>query len=78
MSARSGLRFFCRHAEGAVCQRATRCSQPDLRHAMVFDDVENLEVEGLDALVSPGASAMLRYGPGEKGADPPMCAAIAG
>jgi hypothetical protein len=53
--------FYCRHVRGlrfANLQLAT--DQPDLRHAMMFDDTENVEIDGLDAQFSPGAAPMIR------------------
>ena len=53
--------FYCRHARGlrfVNLQLSTETA--DLRHAMMFDDVEDLEIDGLDARFWPGAEAMLR------------------
>ena len=36
-----------------------RTTDADQRHAMVFDDVENLAVDGFDASFWPGGAAML-------------------
>lgn len=53
--------FFCRHVRGLKFDRlALRTEKADLRHAMVFDDAEDVEITGLDAPFSPGAAAMLR------------------
>ncbi len=53
--------FFCRHAKNLVFENLTlRTDTADLRHAMVFDRVEQVSVDGLDASVSEGAAAMLR------------------
>jgi hypothetical protein len=53
--------FYCRHVRGLrFSDVRLRTDQVDLRHAMMFDDAENVELEGLDAQFSPGAAAMLR------------------
>jgi polygalacturonase len=53
--------FYCRHVRGIkFLGLKLQAEQPDLRHAMVFDDVEGLEIDGLQATSSPGAAAMLR------------------
>jgi len=53
--------LFCRHAEGLVFRNVElRTREPDLRHAMVFDDVRRLELHALDADWSEGAAALLR------------------
>jgi len=52
--------FYCRHARGLTFEDVRlRTDEPDLRHAMVFDDVEDLVIDGLDATFSPGAASML-------------------
>ncbi|MCX6910288.1 MAG: glycoside hydrolase family 28 protein [Verrucomicrobia bacterium] len=52
--------FYCRHAKGLRFSNIQlRIAAADLRHAMVFDDVENLAVDGLDAAFWPGGAAML-------------------
>lgn len=39
--------FFCRHAGNLAFRNVKlHTAQPDLRHAMVFDDVEDLRIEG--------------------------------
>jgi polygalacturonase len=53
--------FYCRHVRGlSFVNLQLRTGQADLRHAMVFDDVGDLAIDGLDARESPGAAAMLR------------------
>jgi hypothetical protein len=52
--------FYCRHVKGLRFSNIQlRTAAADLRHAMVFDDVENLAVDGLDAAFWPGGAAML-------------------
>jgi hypothetical protein len=36
-----------------------RAGNADLRHAMAFEEVENLAIDGLDAAFWPGGAAML-------------------
>lgn len=53
--------FYCRHVKGLRFSNVQlRTTEPDLRHAMVFDDVENLAVDGLDAQFWPGGAPMLK------------------
>ena len=53
--------FYCRHVRGVrFANLHLRTDEPDLRHAMMFDDVEDLEIDGLDAQFWPGAAPMLR------------------
>ena len=53
--------FYCRHARGLrFVNVRLATAQPDLRPAMVFDDVEDIELDGLQAPHSPGAPAMIR------------------
>ena len=52
--------FYCRHVKGLKLGNVTlRTAKPDLRHALVCDDVEELAIEGLDAVYAPGAAAIL-------------------
>ena len=52
--------FYCRHVNGLRFSNVElRTAAPDQRHAMVFDDLEHLEIDGLDAAFSPGGAAML-------------------
>lgn len=53
--------FYCRHAEGLVFRKVSvRTQQPDLRPAMVFDDVKRLKIEALETGHAQGALAVLR------------------
>ena len=52
--------FYCRHVKGLrFANVQLRTAAPDLRHAMAFDDVENLAIDGVDAAFWPGGAAML-------------------
>lgn len=52
--------FYCRHVKGLRFSNVQlRTAAPDLRHAMVFDDVENLAIDGIDAAFWPGGAAAL-------------------
>ena len=52
--------FYCRHANGLRFSNIRlQTDAADLRHAMVFDDVANLTLDGLDAGYWPGGAAML-------------------
>ncbi len=53
--------FYGRHVKGLRFSNVQlRTSAPDLRHAMVLDDVTDLAVDGLDAQFWPGAASTLR------------------
>jgi polygalacturonase len=53
--------FYCRHVDGLTfCNVQLRTAEPDLRHALVCDDVANLMIDGLHAAWWEGASAMVR------------------
>jgi polygalacturonase len=53
--------FFVRHVRGVTFRGLTLTTEkPDLRHAMVFDDAEDVTIDGLDATCSPDAAALLR------------------
>lgn len=53
--------FFCRHAKGLVFRKLKRhTAPPDLRHAMVLDDVDGLRIEGLEAPQAEAAAAPIR------------------
>lgn len=53
--------FYCRHVRGLkFVNLQLETTEPDLRHAMMFDDVEDVQITGLDAGVAPGAAAVLR------------------
>ena len=57
----SAYGFFCRHVKGLKFENVElRTASPDLRHAMVFDDAEDVTIDGLDAGFSGGAAAMIR------------------
>ena len=52
--------FYCRHVKGLrLSNIQLRAGSAALRHAMAFDEVENLAIEGLDAAFWPGGAAML-------------------
>jgi hypothetical protein len=53
--------FFCRHVEGLTLDNVRlQTSASDLRHAVVFDDVEKGVLDGLDAPFARGGAAMVR------------------
>jgi len=53
--------FYIRHVKDLTFENVElRASQPDLRHALVFDDAEDVVIDGLDAGFSPGAAPMIR------------------
>ena len=53
--------FYCRHVRGLKFVNVQlETTEPDLRHAMMFDDVEDVQITGLEAGFSPGAAAMVR------------------
>ena len=53
--------FYCRHVKGLKLENIElRTAQADLRHAMVFDDAEDVLIDRADAAFSPGAAAMIR------------------
>jgi polygalacturonase len=53
--------FYCRHARGLqFTNLQLRTDAADLRHAMMFDDVADIDIDGLDAQFSPGAAPMIR------------------
>ncbi|MGB2822303.1 MAG: glycoside hydrolase family 28 protein [Phycisphaerae bacterium] len=53
--------FYCRHVRRlSFVGLRLRTDEPDLRHAMVFDDAQDVTVRGLDAQFSTGAAALLR------------------
>lgn len=54
--------FYCRHVKGLKMQNVRlRTSSPDVRHALVAEDVADLWLDGLDPGGSPGAGAVLRF-----------------
>lgn len=53
--------FYARHVKGLKLSNVhLRTAKADLRHAVVFDDAENVAIDGLDAMFSPDAAAMVR------------------
>jgi polygalacturonase len=53
--------LYCRHVRGLkVRNLKLLLAAPDARHAVVFDDVEGLDVEALDCAHSPGAAAIVK------------------
>jgi polygalacturonase len=53
--------FYCRHARGLTFTRLElHTEKPDLRHALVFDDVRDVAIDGLDAAFSTGAAPLIR------------------
>jgi polygalacturonase len=54
--------FYVRHARGIRLTNVRLATEkPDLRPAVVCDDVENLSVDGLEAAWSAGAASMVRF-----------------
>jgi polygalacturonase len=54
--------FYVRHARGIRFTNVRLATEkPDLRPALVCDDVENLNVDGLEAAWSAGAVSMVRF-----------------
>ena len=52
--------FFCRHARGLVLDDIrVRTETPDARHALVCDDVEDLDVVALHPASQPGAEPVV-------------------
>lgn len=52
--------FYVRHVKGLRFSNVRlRSSKPDLRHAVMCEDVADLAVDGLDAKFWPGAAPML-------------------
>jgi polygalacturonase len=53
--------LFCRHARGVVLDDIrVRTETPDARHALVCDDVEDLDMIALHAASQPGAEPVVR------------------
>ena len=53
--------LYCRHVRGLRLQNVKLLlAAPDARHAVVFDDVEALDVDGLDCAYSPGAAPIVK------------------
>ncbi|MHC4353252.1 MAG: glycoside hydrolase family 28 protein [Planctomycetota bacterium] len=53
--------FYCRHVKGLTFTNVQlETAAPDLRHAMVCEDVEDVSIDGLDSEYSSGAASTLR------------------
>ena len=53
--------FYCRHVRGLKFENVQlETTEPDLRHAMMFHDADDVEIDGLNAGFSPGAAPLLR------------------
>ena len=53
--------FYCRHVSGLSLRSVQlRTDQPDLRHAFVCDDAEDVTLDKLDAPFSAGAAPIIR------------------
>jgi polygalacturonase len=53
--------FYCRHAKGLTFTNVQlKTDRPDRRHAMVFDDVRELRIVGIDAQFWSGGAPLLR------------------
>jgi polygalacturonase len=53
--------LYCRHVRGLRMNNVKmRTAAPDARHAVVFDDVETLDLDGLDCGYSSGAAALVK------------------
>jgi polygalacturonase len=53
--------LYCRHVRGLRLNNVKLLTTaPDARHALVFDDVEALDLDGLDCAYSPGAAALVK------------------
>lgn len=53
--------FYCRHVRGlSFTNVQLQTAEPDERHALVCEDVEDVSINGLDATCSPGAAATIR------------------
>ena len=53
--------FYCRHVKGlSLTNVRLQTTEPDLRHSLVCDDVQNVSIMGFDAQYSTGAAAMIR------------------
>ncbi len=54
--------FYCRHVKGLKLRNITlKTDQPDLRHALVCDDVEDMLIDTLDAVCDENAVSILRF-----------------
>ena len=53
--------LYCRHVEALTLRNVQfHTRRPDLRHAVVADDVKQLKIEALEADGVPGAAAVIR------------------
>jgi hypothetical protein len=53
--------FYCRHVAGLkLCDVRLRTDLPDLRHAVICEDVKGLVLDGLDVHPASGAAAAIR------------------
>ncbi len=53
--------LYCRHVEDLTFRNVQLDTlRPDLRHAVLADDVKRLRIEGLQAAEVPGAEAVIR------------------
>ena len=53
--------LYCRHVKGLkLLNVKLLLAAPDARHAVVFDDVEELDLDGLDCACSAGAAAQVK------------------
>jgi len=53
--------FYCRHVRGLTFRSINlRTARPDLRHALVFDDVKDLVINRLEPACASGAAAVIR------------------
>jgi len=53
--------FYCRHVRGLKFTNVRlRCDKPDRRPALICEDVEEMEIEGLDARCAEDGSSMIR------------------
>jgi hypothetical protein len=53
--------FYCRHVKGLkMLNVQLQLAKGDRRHALVFEDVQDALIDGLDAPYSPGADSILR------------------
>ncbi len=53
--------FYCRHVRGLRLRNVQlTCRQPDMRPAVVFDDVQRAEIEALDARCMKNGSPLVR------------------
>jgi len=54
--------FYCRHVKGLrFINVKLRTEKPDLRHAMVFEDVEDLLIKDFDAVRWPGGAELIDH-----------------